>query len=339
MRYDKGPSVVRTSPAHHDLNVDNNSTIKIWFDKDIAKSSLAGNININNRAGEQVDCKYRYANRIVEIELVEPLKHNETYRVVINGDNDPDNPSSHKGVTSPVGTSMLGDYEFTFTTFAPAMEAEIIYNLTPNNIVLDCPPTLKGDFTTKTINAVSGINIEIGTSNTFEAATIIWSGECSPDDFQRGFSPKKELFDGSYYWRARTISNNLGLIYGEWSEGSQFAIELHNDATVVADDYVDVDIAFPDSWGELEPNIIEVFPDKSASNVNTNTKTLSIVLDQIVPEETLRSSYITLTGEAVDGDIESESHGELDIDLNIVYNHEIGTTTIIITLPEIGGDQ
>lgn len=339
MRYNKGPSVIKTIPGNHDNNISIDKPIVIVFDKDISKTTISGNIQLIDRGGVAVECRYQYANKEVTVVPVEKLSFNKTYIVVVRGDNNPNESGGNKGILSPTGMPMLGDYSFSFTTIQSVMQGEYIVDLTPNNIVLDAMPILKGKTTTGTINPTQTVHIEISHSNTFDTGTLAWDGTCDIEAFQEGFKPNVSLFDGRYYWRARSCSNTIHQSFGEWSEAAQFAIETHKEATVVADDYVNVDVAFPLDWDMLEPSIVEVYPQPNRSHVKTNLKTLTIVYDKIVPEEMLKNCYVALTGSPVDDDINSEAHGNVQLTTSIIYDHENHTTTVVLSLPRLGGDN
>ena len=338
MQYNKGPSIINTIPKANENGFPVDGEIVIVFDKDVAKSSISRSIQLIDRNGNSLECRFQYVNREVRVIPREELKSNTSYTVMVHGDMNPNDPTSKKGIISPTGQAMLGDYTFTFTTIQSVMRSEQIVNLTPNEIVLDDIPTLRGETTTDSINPTKAVHIEISTSNTFEAGLSIWTGECDIADFEKGFKPNINLFDGTYYWRARACSDAINLLYGEWSEIAQFAIETHSDATVVTNDPVNVDVAFPSDWNMLEPTIVEVYPQDGRSHVKTNLKTMSIVFDQIVPEQVLEDSYITLTGEPVDDDINNEAHGDVSFTTSIIYDYEAQTTTIVISLPELGGE-
>lgn len=324
-------SIINTSPTSSSVNVKKDTVVTITFDKDISKSSVSGNVYITDGSGEKVDCLVSYSNRVITVSPRSPLSPSGTYRVVVRGNNDPDNEGSYKGITSPIGEYMLGDYTFGFSTESPIKETEYVIDMSPNNIVMEHQPQLKGDVTNDTIDVPKRIDIEISSSNTFETSLIVWSGTCSVEDFRNGFSCDRYLEDGSYYWRARAISQVNGL----WSEACQFAIERHAGSKVVADDYVDTDIAFPESWDMMDAKIIGIYPDDNRSSVPTNLKTISIVLDQIIPDEELRFANLSITGEAVDGDAYSDSHGDVDANIDIVYDHDNNYTILIITLPVV----
>lgn len=340
MQYNKGPAVINTVPGSNEVDFPVDGQIVVSFDKDISKVTIAGNVLLLDRHGERVECRYQYANKRITIVPRASLLFNTTYTVVLHGDNNPNSAEGNKGLTSPVGEPMLGDYSFCFTTYANSMKAESIIGLTPNGIALTEMPTLKGDTTSETINPTRTVEIQISSSNTFEAGVIIWSGEVSIERFREGFKPSESLFDGSYYWRARSWSNVVEEVYGEWSEIAQFAIETHADATAVATDSVDVDVAFPSGWNMLEPSITNVYPIDGRSGVKTNLKTISIEIDQIISEEALADCYISLTGVPIDDDNFSESHDEVDVsNTTVVYDYDAETTTIIITLPELEGEE
>lgn len=322
-------SVINTFPTSSDLNVKTDVVVAITFDKDISKSSLSGNVFINGSSGEKVECAISYSNRVISITPREPLMPQSSYRVVIKGNNDPNNPGAYKGVTSPIGEFMLGDYTFSFSTESSIKETEYVIDMTPNNIVIMEQPIFKGNVTNDTTNVVQYIDIEIYTSNTFEPVFTVWNGRCSVEDFIEGVSADVYLSDATYYWRARAVSEVNGL----WSELCQFGIEVHSDSSVVAGDYVDVDVAFPDSWDMMDANIVDIYPTDGRSHVPTNLKTISIVLDQIVPEEELRYATISLNGEAVDGDTYAAIHGEVDPEIAVVYDHDNNLTILIVTLP------
>ena len=322
-------SVISTLPSSHELNIKTDTVITVTFDKDLSKSSLQGNVLLIDGRGNRVDYTVSYSSRVITITPRTALKTQMDYRVVIKGNNDPNNPGADKGVTSPIGEWMLGDYTFSFSTESPIKETEHVINTTPNNIVIDVQPLFKGDVTNGTINVVQYIEIEISTSNTFEPTFNVWTGRCSLEDFRIGVQCDKYLNDGSYYWRAKAISE----VSGEWCDTCQFGIEVHSDSSVVAGDYVDVDVAFPEAWDMMDANIIDIFPNDNRSHVPTNLKTITVVLDQIVPEEELRYATLSITGEPVDGDMYSLSHGEIDTDISIVYDHENNLTILVITLP------
>lgn len=339
MQYNKGPSIIKTIPNNHENKVSVDNPIIVTFDKDISKVTISGNVQIIDRDGAIVECRYQYANREITVSPREPLAFNKTYTVIVRGDNNPGDLEGNKGILSPTGQAMLGDYSFSFTTIQSVMKGESIFGLTPTDIVLDCMPTLKGQTTTGTINPTFTVHIEISSSNTFDAGTLVWDGECDIETFTDGFKPMLSLFDGTYYWRARSRSNTVHANYGEWSNTAQFAIQTHKEATVVADDYVSVDVAFPSDWDMLEPSIIDVYPQANRSHVKTNLKTMTITYDKIVPEDMLQKCYVTLTGSPVDDDINSETHGNVQLTTSVIYDHENQTTTVVLSLPEIGGDK
>lgn len=338
MQYNLGPSIVSTVPGANNNGFPIDKPIVIAFDKDVAKSSISSNIQVIDRLGQSVECRFQYANKEIKITPREILKPNTSYTVIVHGDMNPNDTSAKKGIMSPTGAYMLGDYKFAFTTVSDILISESLFGLTPNQVVVTEVPSLKGETTCNTINPTKVVHIELSTSNTFEAGLIVWSGECDIKEFESGIKPNTDLFDGTYYWRARTCSDVIKLIYGDWSEIAQFAIEAHSDAKIVTSDHVDVDVAFPADWNMIEPTISEMYPQDGRSNVKTNLKTISIVFDQIVPEQVLESGYITLTGEPVDDDINNEGHGEVVFITSVIYDHEAQTTTIVISLPELGGE-
>ena len=339
MQYNKGPSIISTLPKANSNGFPVDGHIVVTFDKDISKASIAGNVVLLDRSGTALECRYQYINREITIIPREGLRPGSTYTVIIHGDMNPNNATGNKGIISPTGSAMLGNYQFAFTTIASTMRGEEIVGLSPNGMVFDKIPELKGQTTHDTINPTQSVQIQISSSNTFESGLIIWDGDCDIKDFEQGFRPNVTIFDGTYYWRARSCSDAVNENYGEWSQPAQFAIETHVDATVVADDHVNIDVAFPEDWDMLPPAITEVYPQDNRSHVKTNLKTMSVVLDQIVPETVLEDCYITLTGKSVDEDIENESHGEIEFTPNVIYDYEAQTTTIVISLPELGGDE
>lgn len=339
MQYNKGPSVIHTVPRNNSTEFPVADSIIVTFDKDIAKTSISGNIRVIDRKGSNIECRYQYTNRVITITPRADLEFNSTYTVILSGDNDPNNPQSNKGLLSPIGESMLGDYTFSFSTHMPELKAESIVGLTPNDILLKEPPKLKGETTNDTMNPTRTVEIQISSSNTFEAGLILWNGTIGLSEFENGVKPDIEMFDGRYYWRARSWSDVVSEIHGDWSEVAQFAIEQYADATVVATDSAEIDVAFPNSWNMLEPSIIDVYPADKRSSVKSNLKTISITIDQIITEKMLSDCYVTLTGEPVDDDIYSTAHGDVDMDFSVVYDHENETTTIICTLPELGGES
>lgn len=338
MQYNKGPYIVNTVPKANANGHPVDQGIEVVFDKDIDKTTISGNVLLIDGAGNAIECRYQYTNKVLTIVPRENLSQGKSYTVIVHGDNNPNDATAPKGITSVTGTSMLGDYRFSFTTITAKLQAERLFGLTPNGIVLNEIPTLKGESTTETINPTKVVHIEISNSNTFEDGLLVWSGECSIEDFEKGFKPNLNLFDGTYYWRARPCSDTVALNYGMWSEPAQFAIETHTEATVVTSDHIDVDVAFPEHWDMLGPSIIEVYPQNKRSHVKTNLKTMSIVFDQIVSEQVLEDCYLTLIGEPVDDDINNETHGQVDIKTSVIYDHDAQTTTIVILLPELGGE-
>lgn len=322
-------SVINTSPSSNSINVKNDTAITIYFDRDVSKNSLQGNVYVLNSRGDKLDCVVSYANRVITATPRVPLAPSDTYRVVVRGNNNPDTESVYKGVTSPIGEYMLGDYTFSFSTESANKETEFVIDMSPNNIIIENQPQLKGSVTSDTVNTPRYVDVEVSISNTFEKSLLVWSGKCSIEDFKAGISCDSFLEDGTYYWRARAV----GDASGNWSETCQFAIERYASAKVVSEDHSETDIAFPESWEMMDAKIIGVYPTDSRSSVPTNLKTISIVFDQIIPTEELRFANFGITGEAVDGDSYSESHGEIDANINIAYDHENNYTILIITLP------
>ena len=325
-------SITNTSPTANSINVKTDSKVLIYFDKNVSKSSIANNVILIDRNGDKVDCLIEMNDKIMVISSRDMLKPSSTYRVIIKGNNNPNQLGYPTGLTSPIGEYILGDYTFSFSTITPISETEYVVDTTPNNIAISHQPIFKGDVTNNTINVPKQINIVISHSNTFEPALIVWEGTCNLADFRTGISCNRNLPNGTYYWKARAVSE----VHGEWSEVSQFAIENHSAATVVPDDYIDIDIAFDETWDMLDAKIINIFPDNDRSSVNNNLKTISITIDKIVPEQELAYANIIVTGNRIDGDIYELSHGEIEIEhIDVVYDHDNGVTILILTLPVI----
>ena len=330
MRFNKGPAVISTFPTNYALSIPVDVEITVEFNMDIFKTSIAGSVHVSNRLGDKVDCRISYSERVLTITPRLPLPGENSYRVIINGDNDPMNPSSFKGITNPLGDAMLGDYIFSFTTFSDTLSTEEIINGSPNNIIITEQPVIQADITTKSDNVIISVDVEISDSNTFD--DLLWSGTVSIESMKAGTKPNHIFADGSYYWRARAV----GKLEGRWSETFQFGIDTRSGATIVDGDETEFDIAFPDSWGMLEANIIDVYPNDNSSNVAVNLKTISIVLDRVVSHDVLSASALTLTGTTVDEDDNSTSHGAVEHIIDIAFDHYAGTTTIVLTLPVLG---
>lgn len=335
MQYIKqGPSVIETYPINHGISIPVSAEIRILFSSDLSKSSIAGNVFLYDHNGRQIDCRITYVDKRLTLSPRANLDGNESFKVIVKGDNDPENPSSPKGVTNPLGYPMLGDYVFTFATFSQSLALEDVINGAPNNIVVDEQPILKFDVTSVTGNAVEKVRLQISESNTFDI--IEWEGEVSYSDDvkENGVTPNIILPDGTYYWRGQTIGASSD---GDWSETFQFNINTVLQSTVVEDDTVSLDPAFPESWNMLEPNIIAVYPKDGFTNISTKLKTITVVFDQIIPSDQLNSGMVTLTGESVDGDDTNTSHGDVSVSLDVAYDHTLNTTTLIITLPTLTG--
>lgn len=335
MQYFKqGPSVIETYPANHAISVAVDVQITVLFDSDVSKSSIAGNVFLYDHNGKQIDCRITYVDKLLTLSPRGNLDGNGSFKVVVKGDNDPDNASAPKGITNPLGYPMLGDYEFTFATFSQEEALEDVINGVPNNIIIEEQPILKFDVTSVTGNVVESIRLQVSESNTFDV--IEWEGEVaySTEVKENGVSPNVVLPDGTYYWRAQVIGEASD---GNWSDTFQFNINTVLPSTVVDEDTVSLDPAFPESWDMLEPNIISVYPKDGFTNISTKLKTITVVFDQIIPSEQLKSSMVTLTGESVDGDDTNTSHGEVSVSLDVAYDHTLNTTTLIVTLPTLTG--
>lgn len=320
-------SVVYTSPTPKDINVDTSSKIYITFDADVSKRTLAGNIIILDGKGKQIDCYISSANRDVTITPRNPLPDNSSITVIIKGCNDPNNALAPKGVLSPTGDCMLGDYSFSFSTISKIKETESVVNMAPDNVALTRQPIFKGDITHNTINVPQFIDIEISSSNTFETNTMITSFRCSVEDFIIGVKADRNIPYGSYYWKARTVCK----VNGDWCGPCGFAIDDHSTAKVVAEDHIAIDPAFPIDWNLLEAKVEDTFPNDKRTNVKNNLKTISIVIDQIIPEEELQYASLKIVGTSLNSDEEEE----IDPTVSIVYDHENSKTIIIAELPEI----
>lgn len=333
MQYFKqGPSIIETYPTNHAISIAVDTAIKITFDSDVSKSSIAGNVFLYDHNGKQIDCRITYSERVLTLTPKSNLDGNGSFKVIVKGDNDPENASAPKGITNPLSYPMLGDYEFTFATFSHELALENIINGTPNSVMIDEQPNLKFDVTKTTGNLVEKVRIQISQSNIFDV--IEWEGEVgySDDVKKNGVSPNVMLPDGTYYWRGQVIGSTSD---GNWSDTFQFNINTVLPSTVVEDDTISLDPAFPESWDMLEPNIIVVYPKDGFTNISTKLKTITIVFDQIIPEEQIKNNMVTLVGESVDGDDTNTSHGEVKVSLDVAYDHTLNTTTLIITLPTL----
>lgn len=332
MNYKKGPSIINTIPENHAVSVPVDIEIRIEFDMDISKSSIGGNVHLYDRLGNVVDSKIIYKNKVISIIPSQHLHGSHTYKVVVQGNNDPTSAST-RGISNPLGYSMLGDYEFTISTYSQNLALENIINGSPNDIVINEQPTLKFNITEVTDNPVETIQVQISTTNTFNQ--ISWEGTVDYKTIKdEGIKPNKAFEDGLYYWRARVI----GETEGNWSDTFKFNVCITDAASIVIDDVVDVDIAFPEQWNMLEPQIIEVYPNDNFSNVSTNLKVITVVIDQIIPAESIKPEMFSFVGNSVDGDDTNTSHGEVTGILESISNEDEGTTTLTFTLPILGGE-
>lgn len=322
-------SVVNTYPSSNDTNVSTDTEIKVTFDKDISKRTLAGNVNVLSGDGEKIDCIISSANATITITPRNTLPPNNSITVIIKGNNDPENAIADKGICSPLGDYMLGNYIYSFSTKTAIKETERVVNMSPDNVAFKGQPIFKGDTTNDTINVARYIDIEVSTSNTFEVAANVWSGRCSLEEFNKGVSCDKSLPNGSYYWRARTVCD----VNGEWCGCCSFAIDDHAKAVVVTDDHINIDVAFPKAWDMLDAKIESVYPEDNKSNVANNLKTITVVIDQIVPEEELQYASLSIVGETLDESDPSIEPHYVDANVSIVYDHDNNKTILVISLP------
>ena len=331
MQYNKGPNVIETNPSNYSTDVAIDIQITVRMDADVSKTSITGNVHLYDKNGKEVDIRLSYSNRTITISPRDVLQGSSTYRLLLQGDNDPESTTNKKGLCTPLNDYMLGDYSINFSTYSNDNRIEEIINGTPNNIMIVSQPVIKFDVTSNTTNPVVSTQVQISYTNTFEK--ILVDSEIALYTVQtEGFKPNVELADGLYYWRARVKDKTEN---GNWSETYTFNINTIEQLPVVDEDSVPIDSSFPSEWNMTEPSIISVFPKDNATQVPLNLKTIAVVIDQIISEDLIKEDMITLTGAPVDDDDTATVHGIIEGTLNVAYDYEEGTTTLLFSLPDL----
>lgn len=328
MQYNKGPNVISTTPANKAIGIATDIQPTIRFDKDIAKTCLAGNIFLTDRRGNKVDIRIQYKNQTVTIEPVSDLDPNMTYTVIAQGDNDPGTQGDHSGVSTSLGYYMLGDYIYSFTTYSKSAIVDDIINGSPHNTIINSQPVIKFKGDDRGIHENYIAEVQVSESNTFD--NVIWEGLTELNKaLGSGVRLAEELKDGSYYWRARVKSPEVG----NWSDIHIFNLSTVTDRPVVEEDTVPEDIAFPEEWDMISPKLIEISPANNKSNVSINLKTMYAVVDGIIPEDSIKN--IRLRGEAVDGSGSSSSHDVVGCNISVCYDNSENKTYIAFEIPSL----
>lgn len=333
MQYKRGPSVIGTSPSNYARDVMANTEITIQFDMDLSKATIGGSVLLYDRFGSMVPTFISYSDKVVTVKPRNTLDSNTTYRVLVKGDKNPDSIAGDKGVGNPIGNYMLGDYEFSFVTASEYTTSGLVVNGYPSNIMVDsAKPRLRFELQKLSNHMTPVVEVQLSSTNTFEQ--LLWTTMVPYDDDvkENGVVPDITLSDGTYYWRVRVVND-------KWSDTYQFNLSSEHGGSVVDDDEPVIDIAFPETWDMLDPNMIETYPEDNFSNVAVNIKTLTVTFDTLIPKEQLTSNTITISGRHIDEDTYYDTH---DIDLrevSVYYDEDNQTTTLIITLPELGGDE
>ena len=173
MQYNKAPSIVYTDPKRFAVNVHAAAKITVVFDSDIDKLSIPNNVHLYNESGRPIEIRFSYKDKALVITPCEALSSEETYRVVIHGDNNP-NGAAHDGIQSITGTYMLGDYDFVFTTRNHLDSLEAVIDGAPNNLTINTQPEFKYNVSNITGAKSDIIEIQLSKSKVFDS--IIWTG-------------------------------------------------------------------------------------------------------------------------------------------------------------------
>lgn len=316
MIYNKNPSIIQTSPKNHQTDVPLNAQIYILFDTDIDELSLINNIYMYDYNGTEIEIKYKYFERLLTIVPTKLLNVLETYNILIQSDGNIS--SSNKSIRSVIGTYMLENYNFVFTTKDSSISSTIISNGIPNNVILNSQPVFK-----YTVNNLisEDIIVEIQLSKTEVFDNLIWSSNFTLNDGKSGIKPNIILSDGIYYWRARI--NNGNDDFGKWSETYTFNLSTLPLSSITPEDKVLNDFN--------SNNLIFTYPQRS--NVSIKNKLIAITIESIIPIEQIEEDNIYIDCYSND---DNEVGNSVDIEkIDIVYNEYDNTTTIILELKSL----
>ena len=337
MQYNKAPSIVYTDPKRFATNIHVAAKITVVFDSDIDKDSISNNTHLYNESGRPVEIRCSYNNKTLIITPREKLSSEETYRAVIHGDNNPGG-TTHDGIQSIVGTYMIGDYDFVFTTKNELNSLECVVNGVPNDVVINTQPVFK--FNIARLTGAESVIIEIQLSKSKLFDSIIWTGTGTPEEGATGIKCGLYLTDAVYYWRARVVrAENKGV----WSDSFQFHLNTIPRAPIVEDDTLPLDLAFPSDWGMDAPVVLSVFPADSQAAVPVNTRVIAVVIHSIIPVEKIDFDSLYITCEpntdftntrdnSTLGLRTSYGHDDIECGIDVVYNTYDNTTTLILNL-------
>jgi hypothetical protein len=337
MQYNQNPSVIHTDPKRFATNVHVAAKITIGFDSDIEKTSIAGNIHLYNSAGKPIEVRCSYREKVVTVTPREKLSSEETYRVVVQGDNNPAG-SIRRGIHSIIGTYMQGDYEFVFTTKNQLDSLENIVDGYPHDIVINVQPEFRYHIAELTGAETAVVEIQLSKTKVFD--NVLWTGTGTPEDGKKGIKCGIVLTDAVYYWRARVVRAEN---QGTWSDSFQFHLNTIPRVPVVEDDTIPLDPVFPSDWDISAPVVLTTYPDDNQAAVPLNQQVIAVVIDGLIPVEQIDFDSIYLTcepnisftnaGEGAKLNYRTKfDHDDIMGDIDVVYNTHDNTTTLILKL-------
>lgn len=252
-------SIQSTFPTIGSVDVPQNTTIAVAFNRDLAPSSVTGNFlvaKIENEVVTNILGTVNYSNKKAEFAPNVSLDPNTTYRVTIVGDtNGTDGITT--GIRDIFGNGMLGNYMFTFTTTsAPVMETPVILTPTSNTTIKELPNI--------SWNEVDrALNYEVQLSVTSDFSVDTWENTTT----ETSVTPDTVLVEGPYFCRLRytTVDGT-----SPWSEVVRFYYSTISYASQITT-FLDV---------------IETNPEHSSTNNPTNTP-LSITFSEEIDSDSV----------------------------------------------------
>jgi hypothetical protein len=299
-------------PSLGQIDVDRETTIKVYFNRDIKKESVNGNFLVEKNAGDTtftpVVGTITCAGKEISFTPSVSLDIAASYRVTVVGDSI--NTVTIDGIQDIFGEGMIGTLQYTFTT---------------NNLnVLDPPTLLTPIANTKVaaapliswqaIDNVSTYEIEVSAASDFSVDT--W--DTIINDQSTSVTPGVALNDGTYFIRVRY---SQGTDYSAWSNPSRFFVEklLDELEEVPIEDYLE---------------IISVSPKNNSYNLPITT-TFGITFDEIITSANVKLIELPQTETIVEPIITNASlRVNPALEINKQYQLIISANTLTKSLYE-----
>ena len=297
------PFITSTYPTNGSNDVAADIKYKIYFARDILKSSISSNtVYVTDTSGNKIDVlSYDYSRKELIITFTDLLPPNKTFYVILVGGS-----NEEKVLLDIAKNPMPQPYKFRFTTKKDELNLAVNLISPSDGSIIDSPPLLKWD-----AKENQTYRIQVSKTNTFDR--IEWFTLSSENEVR----PNINLNEGTYYWRVQVNSD-----YSQWSEVFSFAYE--NEIEIVPPDITNPDdpeeeLFYKSSLLDIENNAIQVSP-----NINI----IRIKIPGNYNKNNFDKSWLSLKGSAIGIDPRYESHG--DVKFSLLFEEDEGHTIVSI---------